>query len=127
SISVAREEAILMMRILLTALLGVMLLPGGIGRSAYMGDQPEPKPESGPSLAVGLRLSAETPYAEVKKILDSVKERGVAKVSLRLVEFGEESSATVTADAKIKPKSVAGVVEALLERGISKVAVEVKK
>jgi hypothetical protein len=116
-----------MVRILLPALLGVALLPGGIGRSAYAGDQTDPKPEAGPSLTIELRLPADTPYVEVKKILDSAKERGVTRMSVGVAKLEKEITATVVADAKIKPRTVAGVVEALLERGIGKIAVEVKK
>jgi hypothetical protein len=115
-----------MVRGVLTASLGLTLLAAGAGHSS--GSDPVLAPEKADlALAVKLRIPGDETYEKVKDLLDKVKARGATRLSLRASKKGEGPSAEVVSHPRTPSKSVAAVVQELLDRGIRKISVEVKK
>jgi hypothetical protein len=118
-----------MSRIILSATLGLALLIAGADWLAVADDQPKADPKSGVSSSceVRLRFPKDAPFAEVKKVLESIKVREVIKeVFVEAGEDAERASAAVVAGSTTPSKSVAAVVESLLDCGVRKVSVEVR-
>jgi hypothetical protein len=118
-----------MVRLVLLGSLGLALLAAGVGRVARAGDQPtaDPKSEATLAMAVRLRFPGDAEFAEAQKVLQKLKALGVTKLSLRVSKVGEAASAEVVAEPQTPSKRVAAVVKELLDCGITRISVEVKK
>ena len=119
-----------MTQIIASAALTLGLFVSGTGPLACADRaQPDtlPKAKTEPSLVVTLQAPGDTKYAEVAKILDKLKALKVTQTYLRKPEAGKGLSAEVVADPATPAKAVSAVVEGLLELGVKKIAVEVKK
>ncbi len=117
-----------MVRRVIASLLGLFLLTAGIGHPA--GGEPPVRiapDKTVLALVVKLRVPRDEPYDKVKDILDRIKTKGATHMTLRVSEASEGLSAEVVAQPKTPSKRVAAVVEELLEGGIKKISVEVKK
>ena len=74
-----------------------------------------------------MRFPHDAEYAECHKILSKVKARGATKLSLQATKKGEGASAEIIAEPRTPTKTVAAVVKELLDCGMTKLSVEVKK
>lgn len=113
----------------LSASFGLALLAFGVCPTGVADDRPkaDPKEETNPALVVNLRISGEAKYADIRKLLEALKAQGATKLSLRTSDAKEGSSAELRAEALTPSKRVAAVVKELLDGGITKVSIEVKK
>ena len=117
-----------MVRHVMAASLGLALLAVGVGYPVGADDAVRVAPEKADvALVVKLRVPRDEEYAKVFDILQKVKARGAKHVSLRVSKASEGASAEVVAQSKTPSKRVAAVVAELLDCGIKKISVEVKK
>jgi biopolymer transport protein ExbD len=86
-----------------------------------------PKSNPTPTIAVDLHLSRDTKYGDAFKIIDKIRKQGATRWSLRAANAGEAPSAEVVADPGTPSDRIAAVVKELLDSGVSKISVEVKK
>lgn len=115
-----------MVRCVIAASLGLALLNVGSDRPAR-GDDAVRLAKADPALVVNLRVSKDEEFAKVHDILEKLKKRGATSLRLRVSKAGEGASAEVVAQPKTPSKRVAAVVGELLDCGIKKISVEVKK
>jgi len=108
--------------------LGLALLVASAGSHAGADDSVRIAPEKANlALVVNLRVPKNEKFAKTQNILDKVKERGATHWTLRVSKDGEGASAEVLAQPQTASSRVVGVVKELLDGGITKIAVEVKK
>lgn len=117
-----------MFRRMMAAWLVLALFSIGVSRSINGDDSVRLVPEKADrALVVKVRVPSDEEYGKVADILDKVKARGATSLKLQVSKAGETASAEVAAFPKTPSKRVAAVVEALLDCGIKKIAVEVTK
>lgn len=115
-----------MVRGVIAASLGLALFVVGVGHPASGDDSIRIAPADR-ALVVNLRVPKDEEFAKILDILDKVKKRGATHWIVRASKDGEGASAEVVAQPKSPSKRVAAVVEELLDCGIKKISVEVKK
>ena len=118
-----------MVRVLSTTVicLAMQLLLAGLHASEAPGSGAPPKTKAKLDVTIRLQFSRETPYTEVKKVLDGLQPLNVKQILLRVPAEGKDPSAEVIADPAVPSTEVGTVVGRLLELGIRKVSIEVKK
>jgi hypothetical protein len=117
-----------MIRRVLVASLWLALLTAGARYPAGGDDSVRLAPEKADlALVVNLRVPKDEKFAKVQHILDKVKEQGATHWILRASKDGEGASAEVVAQPQTPSKRVAAVVRELLDGGITRLSVEVKK
>jgi hypothetical protein len=118
-----------MLRLFLSASLGLALLISGVCSSGAAKDQPgvDPKSKTNPVVVIKLRIPTEAKYVDVEKLLDKAQAQEGTKLYLEVPKDGESFSAEVVAESLTPSKRVGAVVKELLDRGITKVSIEVKK
>jgi hypothetical protein len=116
-----------MVRRVLVASMWLLLVATWAINSAGGGD-PVVLPEKADlALVVNLRVPTDLKWTKVVNILDKVKEQGASHVSVQASKEGEGVWAEVVVQPQTPPKRVAAVVGELLEGGIKKISIEVKK
>ena len=112
-----------------TVVVAIQILSGSL---CVHGGEP-PNPGTGPAaeetvdLTIALQFPRETPLAEVTKIIEALKKLKGTGIVLRDPEVAKGSSAEVTFRPGVPSKDVAAAVRVLLDSGIRKISVEVKK
>ena len=79
------------------------------------------------ALVVNLHAPKDENFAKIQNILDKLKQRGATHRTLRASKDGEGASAEVLAQPQTPSSRIADVVKELLDDGIVKISVEVKK
>jgi len=117
-----------MIRRVLVASLGLALVTAGAAYPAGGDDSVRLAPgKADLALVVNLRVPKDEQIAKVMDIVEKVKERGATHWTLRASKDGDGASAEVVAQPQTPSKRVAAVVKELLDGGITKISVEVKK
>jgi hypothetical protein len=117
-----------MVRLVLPVSLGLALLSAAVGHLAGAEDKVEPalgKPDL--ALVVNLHVNREERYAKTWETVTKVKDAGATHVTIRVCKVGEEPSAEVVAQPHMPSKRIAAVVAKLLDSGVAKISVHVKK
>ncbi len=111
---------------ILTAVFWFALLVGGAVPSAGDDDTIRlGKPDL--ALVVKLHIPGNEKYAAVWQTLEKLRAQGMTHWTLQAAKEGKAASAEVVAQPKTASSHVTAVVGVLLERGISRITVEVKK
>jgi hypothetical protein len=98
-----------------------------LGATSVAGDDKPDPPADRKGVTITLYFSAETPFAEVQKVLDGLTPLKANEPLVGLAEKGKGVSADVVATPGTPSKEIAAAVAALLDLKIEKIAVEVKK
>jgi hypothetical protein len=118
-----------MVRLVLSASLGIVLLASGVSYSARGDDQSNagPKSEALRAVVVRLRFPSEAKYEEVRRTLEKMNTRRASKLFLHVSKAGEGASAEVMAEPRTPSTRIVDVVKELLDCKITKISIEVKK
>ena len=93
------------------------------------GEPPDPTkpPKAKLDVTITLHFPAETPWAAAKKTLEGLEALKVKQTLVRAPKTGKGPYAEVVAAPRVRSQDVAVVVRTLLDLGMTKIAIEVKK